>query len=491
MADRKQKRVKQRRGFVDVVNALLTLIVLAVLVAGGLALYGAHTFYASGPIPADTTFTVEKGNNLGAVGERLETAGLIDNRYIFQIGGFAMKKQGGLKTGTYKLAAGASMFDILKTLTESKPIMLSVTIPEGFTVAQAIDRLKTNEKLTGDITNVPPEGSILPDTYDFDPGATRQSVLDRMQQAMTTKLAEIWDGRDPVIPIDSPDQLVTVASIVEKETPVPSERAEIAGVYYNRLAKHMRLQSDPTVVYGITKGAGPTGRAPTRAELAQQTPYNTYQVDGLPPGPIANPGVETLTAAAHPNKNPNVYFVAVSLNPKDGHLFAATYAAHRKNVAKLRAVEKQQAAADALADADNARDQLEEQQAASAGDPTAATADSTDASATAPPSPSPADAATAPAAVPADAGTVQAAPAADTATQAPEAPPTPADASAPTPAPTGDANAPVPMPADQRPTPVGTTAAPPATAAPATPATPVKPKPGVKPKPATQDTFGG
>ncbi|MDR3474717.1 MAG: endolytic transglycosylase MltG [Devosia sp.] len=470
MADRTQRRVKQRRGFVDVVNALLTLIVLALLVVGGLVLYGAHTFYAAGPIKADTTFAVEKGNNLGTVGERLEAQGLIDNRYFFQIGGFALKKQGALKVGEYKLTAGSSMFDILRTLTEGKPLLLAVTVPEGFTVAQIIDRLKANEKLTGDITTVPSEGSILPDTYNFEPGASRQSVLDRMQQAMTGKLAEIWQNRDQVIPLDTPDQLVTLASIVEKETPVPAERAHIAGVYYNRLAKHMRLQSDPTVVYGITKGAGANGRAPTRAELDQRTPYNTYQVDGLPPGPIANPGVEALTAAAHPARNPDIYFVAVSLNPKDGHLFAATYAEHRKNVAKLRLVQKQQAQADALADADAAKDQLEEQQAASAGDPTAAAPDSGAASA--------------------DAGTA----AATTDQSAPPAQPAPADATtgaaatdnSAAAASTGDANAPVPMPADQRPS-ASTDSPAPADTTTTTPVSKSKPKP----KPTTTDVFGG
>jgi UPF0755 protein len=483
MADRRQTKTRQRRGFVDVVNALLTLVVLGLLVAGGLALYGAHTFYAASPTSTDTTFVVEKGNNLGAVAERLEQKGLIDNRYIFQIGGYALKKQGGLKTGEYKLAAGASMFDILKTLTESKPISLSVTIPEGFTVAQVIDKLNGIDKLTGDITVQPPEGSLMPDTYDFDPGATRQSVLDRMEAAMTAKLGDIWQGRDQSLPLTSPEQLVTMASIVEKETPVPGERAKIAGVYYNRLAKHMRLQSDPTVVYGITKGAGPTGRAPTRAELDQQTPYNTYQVDGLPPGPIANPGAEALKAAANPAKSLDLYFVAVSLNPKDGHYFAANYADHRKNVAKLRVVEKQQAAADAEADADAAKDQLEEQQAAESGDSTAATAPTATATA------SPDQTATPGAPT---------APATDPGTDAAVAPATTdaatTDTTASTPSVSTDPNVPVPMPADERP---GDTAQP-ATTAPATDAattdTPTTDKPAPKPtKPRTpaRDTFGG
>ncbi|MEO8883442.1 MAG: endolytic transglycosylase MltG [Devosia sp.] len=491
MADRKQKRVKRRRGLVEVVNALLTLLVVGILVAGGLAFYGAHSFYAVGPAKQDTTFVVQKGNNLSAVADRLEQQGLVDSRYVFEIGGWALNKRTALKTGEYKVTAGASMFDILKALTEGKPISLSVTVPEGFTIAQVIDRLTGNDKLTGDIANPPAEGSLLPDTYDFDPGATRQSVLDRMEAAMTAKVADIWQNRDQSIPLTSPDQLTTLASIVEKETPVPSERAQIAAVYYNRLVKHMRLQSDPTVVYGITKGAGPTGRAPTRTELDQPTAYNTYQINGLPPGPIANPGAEALQAAAHPEKNANVYFVAAGLNPKDGHLFAADYADHRKNVAKLRVLEKQQAKADA-ADSDAAKDALEQQQAAAAGDPTAdssgpaapAAADqSAPASPQAPASP-PADAA---AATPSldESGAVQ-----DNSNGTTDQPsPTAAVPSI------GDSNAPVPMPADQRPAASDSGDATPApAAAPAdkpavAPAKPVV-KP-VRPRPVAPDAFGG
>jgi len=490
MADRKQKRVKRRRGLVEVVNALLTLLVVAILVAGGLAFYGAHSFYAVGPAKQDTTFVVQKGNNLGAVADRLEQQGLVDSRYIFEVGGWAMNKRTALKTGEYKIAAGASMFDILKALTEGKPISLSVTIPEGFTIAQVIDRLTGNDKLTGNIATPPAEGSILPDTYDFDPGATRQSVLDRMEAAMTAKVADIWDNRDQTIPLTSPDQLTTLASIVERETPVPDERPQIAAVYYNRLVKHMRLQSDPTVVYGITKGAGPTGRAPTRAELDQPTPYNTYQISGLPPGPIANPGAEALQAAAHPLKNANVYFVAASLNPKDGHLFAADYADHRKNVAKLRVLQKQ-AKADAEADADAAKEALEQQQAAAAGDPTADSADNSGAPAAPATADQPAPAAPqAPAAPPSDAAS--ATPSLDDsgAVQDNSNGTTDQPSSTATVPSVGDSNAPVPMPADQRPAASDGGDATPAAAAPA--AAPVKPpaKPA-KPRPVTQDTFGG
>ncbi|HVX80681.1 MAG TPA: endolytic transglycosylase MltG [Devosiaceae bacterium] len=490
MADRKQRRQRQRRGLVDFINALLTLLVLGVLVAGGLVAYGAHTFYAGGPVGKDTNFVVQRGNNLASVGERLEEQGLIDNRYVFQLGALALKKQGQLKAGEYRLAANASMFDILKTLTEGKPVSISVTIPEGFTVAQVVDRLNKSDKLTGTITVLPPEGSLLPETYEFDPGATRQSVLDRMEEAMKAKVAEVWDNRDPGVPLSTPDQLVTLASIVEKETPVPSERAMIAGVYYNRLARHMRLQSDPTVVYGLTKGEGAGGRAPTRAELDQPTPYNTYQIDGLPPGPIANPGVDALTAAAHPKSSNDVYFVAASLNPKDGHLFAATFAEHRKNVAKLRAVQKEQAAADAEA----AKDQLEEQQAAEAGDPTVAPpSGAAPAGGTTPAAPAASDQQSAGNQLTLDGGgaTPDTAPATAPPADQGSTPDTAAPGSDTTPAAAAStgSDVPVPMPANERPGGEGN-----AVAAPAEPAAAPAVKPPTRParpRPTTQDVFGG
>lgn len=370
MADRKQRRGRQRRGFVDLVNALLTLVVLGLLVIGGLFLYGVHGFYAAGPIRADTNFVIEKGNSLSTVAEQLETQGLIDNRYVFQIGAWAMKKQGALKAGEFRLTASASMADVLKELTEGKPIQHGLTIPEGYTVAQVVDRMNRDTRLTGDLTRIPPEGGILPQTYNFEPGVSRQSVLDQMVAAQQKVVAEIWAGRAPDLPLASPDELVTLASIVEKETGVPSERGRVAAVFVNRLKKHMRLQSDPTIIYGITQGKAPLGRPLKRSEVEAATPYNTYQVDGLPPTPIDNPGLEALKATANPDKTNDIYFVAASTNPADGHLFAATYSEHRRNVAKLRAAEK---VAAAEAEADAARDALEEQQAAAAGDATAGT----------------------------------------------------------------------------------------------------------------------
>jgi UPF0755 protein len=377
MADRKSRRPKPRRarnGFVDVVNAMLTLTVIGMLAVGGLILYGAHSFYAEGPIKTDTNFVVERGSGVTQIAQGLESQGLITNRLIFQLGNWALKKKGVIKAGEYKIAAGSSMADVLNDITEGKPILYGVTIPEGFTSWQVVSRLNEDTRLTGGIAALPPEGSILPNTYNYDPGVSRQSVLEQMMAAQKKALAETWASRDPALPVKTPEELVTLASIVEKETGVTTERARVAAVFANRLRKNMRLQSDPTIIYGITKGQGALGRDLKRSEIEAATPFNTYQVDGLPPTPIANPGLEALKATANPEKTKDLYFVAAGAKPSDGHLFAATYAEHRKNVAKYREIERQQNAASAAADAQAAKDAIEATQAKSAGDTTTAPA---------------------------------------------------------------------------------------------------------------------
>ncbi|CDP52387.1 endolytic transglycosylase MltG [Paradevosia shaoguanensis] len=371
MADRKNKRAKPRRrnGLIDILNGVLSLFVIAMLLVGGLFFFGLNRFYSAGDIPQDTTFLVEPGSSLGLTAERLETQGLIDNRMIFQAAGMALKKQGKLKAGEFKIAAHSSMADILTELTEGVPVLYGVTVPEGFTSWQVIERINGDSHLIGEISNMPPEGSILPNTYSYIPGDTRQSVLDKMQAAQKKALDEIWAGRDPDLPIKTPEELVTLASVVEKETGVATERPQVAAVFVNRLKKGMRLQSDPTIIYGITKGQSTLGRGLKKSEIEAKTPYNTYQIDGLPAGPIANPGIESLRAAANPAKTKDLYFVAAGATPSDGHLFAENYADHRKNVAKWRAIEKQMAI-DAQADTEAAKDAIEAEQAQETGDTT-------------------------------------------------------------------------------------------------------------------------
>lgn len=369
----KRNRRRKRSGLIEITNGLLTLVVLGLLVLGGSVLFMAQQFYTPGPAAQETTFVVEKGSSLSTVAERLENQGLIGNRWIFQMGGWAMRKQRDIKAGEFILPAKASMSAVLKELTEGTPIARRVTIPEGWTSWQVAQEIgKDAHILTGELTSPPAEGSVLPGSYDYAREDTRQSVLDRMQAKMKAELAEAWASCDPQVcgadaPIKTPQELVTLASIIERETGVPTERGQVAAVFINRLKKGMRLQSDPTIIYGITRGEAPLGRGLKRSEIEAQTPYNTYQVDGLPAGPIANPGIESLKAAANPDDVDYLYFVAAGAVPSDGHLFATNYAEHRRNVAKFREVERQQAI-EAEAEAEAAKDAIEAEQATAAGE---------------------------------------------------------------------------------------------------------------------------
>ncbi|GLQ55546.1 endolytic transglycosylase MltG [Devosia nitrariae] len=369
MADRKSRRARPRRrnGFIEILNGLLSLIVLGMLAVGGVLVYGAAQFYGDGPLAEGTVFRVEQGSGLGSISERLENQGLITNRFIFQLGGRALDKQANVKAGDFNIPAGASMADILTEITEGRPIRYAVTLPEGVTSWDVIQRLNDDSNLTGSISSLPAEGSILPGSYDYTPGDTRESVLEKMQKAMAETVAEVWEKRQPDLPIATPEELVILASIVEKETGLASERPQVAAVFVNRLKVPMRLQSDPTIIYGITKGQSTLGRGLRRSEIEATTPYNTYQIDGLPPTPIANPGRESLEAVANPDDHAYLYFVAKGPVPSDGHVFAESYDEHQRNVARWREIEAQ-AAAEAEREAQAAREALEAAEAAEAED---------------------------------------------------------------------------------------------------------------------------
>lgn len=357
MIERKARRPRRRsgNGFVDILNGLLTLLVLGLLVAGGVFLYGASQFYGDGPLQEEFTFRVESGSSLNSISARLEEQGVISNRLLFQLGGRALERASNIKAGDFLIPANASMADILKELTEGTPIRYAVTIPEGWTAWDVVQRINGNSNLTGEISTLPPEGSVLPGSYDYVPGDTRQSVLEKMQTAMTTELASVWETRETDLPIETPEQLLVLASIVERETGVASERPQVAAVFVNRLRAGMRLQSDPTIIYGITKGQSPLGRGLRRSEIEAKTPYNTYQIDGLPPTPIANPGIDALRAVAQPDAHDYLYFVAKGALPSEGHVFAETYAEHQQNVARYRQIaDEAEAARKALEDAEAA-----------------------------------------------------------------------------------------------------------------------------------------
>ncbi|VAW15948.1 FIG004453: protein YceG like [hydrothermal vent metagenome] len=338
------KQNRRRRGsfLFGVINAILTLVVLAMLVIGGLVAFGAQRFYADGPKSEQSSFVVERGASLAGVAQKLENAGLIADRLTFQLAAMVQRKQSAIRAGEYNISPNASMADILKEITQGRPISYSLTIPEGFTSWQVVEKINATPNLIGKIVDIPPEGSLLPDTYSFERGDERQKLLDQMSAAMSSQLAQIWAGRAPDLPISSPGELVTLASIVEKETGVADERPMVAGVFINRLNRGMRLQSDPTIIYGITEGKATLSRGLRRSEIDAKTPYNTYQIDGLPVGPIANPGIDALQAVARPAKTDALYFVA---DGSGGHAFANSYAEHQRNVAAWRKVEREQAKA--------------------------------------------------------------------------------------------------------------------------------------------------
>ncbi len=363
MNDRKiRRRRRSGNALIDVLNGLLGLLVIGLVVLGGGVFYVASQYYGDGPNPQERLFSVESGNTLTTAGQRLEEQGFISNATIFTQVGNWVEKNPVIKAGDFTIPAGASMSEILNELENGTPIRYAVTIPEGWTAWQVVQRINDDDRLTGSINALPPEGSILPGSYDYNPGDTRQSVLDKMQSAMTTALNEVWENRVADLPLASPAELLILASIVEKETGVASERPQIAAVFVNRLREPMRLQSDPTIIYGITLGQSTLDRGIRRSEIEAKTAYNTYQIDGLPPTPIANPGIDSLRAVANPDQHAYLYFVAKGATPSEGHVFAETYAEHQRNVAAYRAIAAE-ASAQAEREAEAARQALEAEEA--------------------------------------------------------------------------------------------------------------------------------
>jgi UPF0755 protein len=298
-------------------------------------------FDRPGPLEVSTVLVVPKGESTTAIADRLEEEGIIADRRIFMTSIFYfmhVKGQGTLKAGEYQFDEHATMRDVLDTLVEGKSIQYRVTFPEGWTSQQIVERLASNSELDGPVPEIPAEGSLLPDTYSFGSKDTRKDIVQRMQVAQQKFLDKVWEERDPDIMVKTPDEAVILASIVEKETGVAEERPRIAAAFHNRLRKGMRLQSDPTIIYGIFGGAGMRDHPITKEELERPTPYNTYKIDGLPPTPIGNPGRAAIEAVLKPAKTNDIYFVA---DGTGGHAFASTLAEHNKNVAKWRKIEKE------------------------------------------------------------------------------------------------------------------------------------------------------
>jgi peptidoglycan lytic transglycosylase G len=329
---------RARNPLIIVGNAIITLLLVGMIAAGGIYVYGKQQIEAPGPLQEDKIVNIPARAGMTDIADILQREGVIDNnRWAFIGSVFALKARSGLKPGEYSFQKNASLREVIGTIVEGKVVQHAVTIPEGLTSEQIVARLTDNDIFSGTIREVPNEGTLLPETYKFPRGTSREQVIQRMQQAQKRVLAEIWERRNTDIPIKTPEQLVTLASIVEKETGKADERSRVAAVFVNRLRQKMKLQSDPTIIYGLVGGKGTLGRPIKRSEIMQPSTYNTYVIDGLPRGPIANPGRASLEAAANPARTRDLFFVA---DGSGGHTFTETLDQHQKNVAKLRALEK-------------------------------------------------------------------------------------------------------------------------------------------------------
>jgi UPF0755 protein len=307
----------------------------------------------AGPAQANTDFVVERGASITTVGKALQHAGLVRDVTMFRIAMLVYERNKTIQAGEYAIPAGASLHRVATMLATGEALQHPITFPEGITVAAAMKLIAENDILTGPMPDAPPEGSLLPETYHVQRGMTRETLIQQMRDAHDQAIAEIWANRDSTVPVSTPEQLVTLASIVERETGVASERPQVAAVFVNRLRKPMRLESDPTIIYGVCKQAPARCRDGRlvdgqghivqirQSDMALHTGYNTYQIDGLPPTPICNPGRAALEAAAHPASSNALYFVA---DGSGGHAFAATLAEHQANVARWYAIRDQRIA---------------------------------------------------------------------------------------------------------------------------------------------------
>jgi UPF0755 protein len=331
----------RRSAFKRVVRSLFAIALVTCVIAGGAIAFAYMQFTANGPLVASTVYQVNTGLKRSEIGAQLQDAGVVSSAGIFTAAAYVNGAFGGrLKAGEYEFPAKASIDQVLAIITSGRAVTYKVTIPEGWTTEMAVARVAENDVLTGEVTAVPVEGAIMPETYVFRRGLTRQKMLDDMQAAQAKMLDELWSARSVSDMVKTKEQAVTLASIVEKETALPEERPLIASVFLNRLKQGMRLQSDPTIIYGLVGGKGKLDRGLTKDDLSSDTAYNTYRIDGLPPGPIANPGKASLEAVLNPPDTGYLYFVA---DGSGGHAFAKTLEEHNANVAKWRDIESLQA----------------------------------------------------------------------------------------------------------------------------------------------------
>jgi UPF0755 protein len=329
---------RKRRPVLSATSGVLTFLLIVAITAIFASGWSRQRALAPGPLPADKILYIAPGTDVPDIIEALDREKIIDDTLFFNILLVAEGKRSKLKAGEYLFKQNVSLREVIDTLVNGKQVLHSITIPEGLTSEQIVERLRESDILVGEIKEIPKEGSVLPETYKVARGTSRADLIKKMQSDQARIVDQIWARRSSDLPLRSPYELVTLASIVEKETGKSDERPRVAGVFLNRLQKRMRLQSDPTIVYGLVGGKGTLGRGISRAELDKPTPYNTYVIDGLPPGPIANPGRAALDAVANPARTKELYFVA---DGTGGHVFAETLQQHAKNVQKWRQIEKE------------------------------------------------------------------------------------------------------------------------------------------------------
>lgn len=335
------RKKREYHGTLVFMSATLTTLILILVALAGSFGFAKFLYDKEGPLDHSQIVVIPRGEGLSAISERLERKNMIIDTRLFKAAVMYFGVQNKLKAGEYEIKKQASMRQVLDTLLEGKSILHDIPFPEGFTSQQLVDRVNAHKILTGEIIEIPAEGSLLPDTYRFTRGTNRAELIKRMQTAQEKFIDNLWEQRSPDLPFKSKQEALILASIVEKETGISGERAHIAGVFINRMNKGIRLQSDPTIIYGLIGGVGKLGRGLRRSEIDKETPYNTYQIDGLPPTPIANPGRAAIEAVLNPKQTEDVFFVA---DGTGGHVFAKTLKQHETNVRDWRKIEKQRRA---------------------------------------------------------------------------------------------------------------------------------------------------
>lgn len=331
-----------RNGWVVVLNLFFSALMLVLLVSGAALYWGAQKYVAAGPLEKPVRVQVKKGSSLRDIGDNLRRNKVIDSPLIFWASVRLQKKAADLKAGEYVFEKETSMSDVVDKLVEGKAIIYKVTLPEGLTSQQIVKILRADEILTGEIKEIPAEGSLLPNTYTFGRGTTRQHIIDLMKAEQIKTMERIWAKRVDGLPLKTIKEMVILASIVEKETAKADERPRVAAVFINRLKKGIKLQSDPTIIYGLFGGGGkPKDRPIYKSDIEKPTAYNTYTIPALPPGPISNPGLAAMESVANPAQTNEFYFVA---DGTGGHAFAKTLEEHNNNVRKWRLIEKERKA---------------------------------------------------------------------------------------------------------------------------------------------------